>query len=192
MYQDVFGVPVYTGKVKTHADIKQTVLDEIFTVMKDPRCRLEGGGERVFTDYRMGNEPITRKYRDMVIEAVTPNIREFAAKVGGKKFNMGQIWFHHYEHYSFFNTHHHWPALFSVVYYLQFDHNKHEATTFSHPSKLQQQIYERCGLKTSTIWKPKVKEGDMIIFPSYIDHFAPMCVSEDPRTVIAFNFDMTG
>lgn len=47
-------------------------------------------------------------------------------------------------------------------------------------------------VKMSTIWKPKVKEGDMIIFPSCIDHFAPMCESEDPRTVIAFTFDQTG
>ncbi|GAB4240601.1 MAG: hypothetical protein Kow0032_28350 [Methyloligellaceae bacterium] len=192
MFHQVFPLTVYQGEVAAHGDMKEAILAEIYKLKDDPRCLTEGGGERVFSDYRLGNDPATRTYKNMVLEAVRPNIQEFSKEVGGKEFEMGQIWFQHYEHHSFHNTHHHWPALYSVVYYLQFDPKKHNSTTFVNPMKLEQQVYQNRQLKSETQWRPKVKEGDMIIFPSYLDHFAPMCQSKSPRTIVSFNFDLKG
>ena len=37
------------------------------------------------------------------------------------------------------------------------------------------------------VFNPKVKEGDLFIFPSFILHEAPINTSDEPRTIISFN-----
>lgn len=192
MIKDIFALPFYHAKVKAHQETKKIVLEQVEALDNDPRCYLEGPGERVYSDYRLGNDPATTRYKDAVIAAVTPNIREFSAKVGGKQFQMGQIWFQNYKQHCFHNTHHHWPALYSLVYYVRFDPKKHGGTTFHHPCKLQQQVYQLRQLRSEVSYQPKVKEGDMVIFPSFLDHNVPMNESDSPRTIVAFNFDLTG
>ena len=192
MIKDIFALPFYQGKVKSHKETRKIVLEYVDSIMEDERCYLESAGERVFSDYRLGNDPAGKRYKDAVIAAVTPNIREFADRVGGKQFQMGQIWLQNYENHCFHNTHHHWPALYSFVYYVRFDPKKHTGTTFHHPCRLQTQIYQMRNLQAETLFQPKVKEGDMVIFPSFLDHNVPMNESDSPRTIVAFNFDMVG
>ena len=192
MIKDIFALPFYHGKVKAHKETKKIVLERAEAIKDDPNCQLESPTERVLSDFRLGNDPAGKQYKDAVIAAVTPNIREFAEMVGGKQFQMGQIWMQNYERHCFHNSHHHWPALYSLVYYVRFDPKKHLGTTFHHPSRLQTVVYQIRNLKSETIFQPKVKEGDMVIFPSFIDHNVPMNESDSPRTIVAFNFDMVG
>lgn len=192
MNSSIFGLPFYHAPVTAHGKIKHSVLREIDKLKADPRCLTERDNERVYSDYRMGNETATRKYRDTVLESVRPNIAEFVQGIGAKNVQLGSIWFQQYSKYSFHNTHTHWPSLFSVVYYLQFDPKEHRATAFLNPARLQMEHYLDRKIPVSTQFQPDAKEGDIVVFPGYLDHFVPMCRSEKTRTVVSFNFDAAG
>ena len=140
-------------------------MGEVQKLMSDPRCLTERDNERVFSDYRLGNDPVTRKYRDCVIETVKPNISEFAQGLGARSVQMGGIWFQHYERFSFHNTHTHWPSMFSVVYFVQFDPQEHKPTAFLNPMRLQLQLYEQRKIRAPMEFKPSVTEGTLLNLP---------------------------
>jgi uncharacterized protein (TIGR02466 family) len=192
MLHNVFSLPVYQTTVGSHSGIKEVVLAEIGKLMEKPECQFEHDNSRVYSDYRLGNDPITRGYRDLLLPELRPCVEEFGDSLGIKEVEIGQMWFQHYERFSFHNTHNHWPSLFSVVYYLQFDPEQHQATTFVHPGALENKIYSAHNINWPSEFKPEVKEGDIIFFPGYLEHYVPMSRSDKPRTIISFNFNAEG
>jgi uncharacterized protein (TIGR02466 family) len=192
MLNSVFGLPIEVSPVAAHAETKQTILTEICKLSQDPRCFSPNPNERVYSDYSIGNDPATRKYRDMVIDSVKPNIENFSSHFAAKELEFGQIWFQRYEVDSFHGMHNHWPSSFSVVYYLEFDNAEHTATVFRNPNHLQIEQYNRRKIEFPKHFVPEVKEGDILFFPSFLDHYVPMNYSAKPRTIISFNFDLTG
>jgi uncharacterized protein (TIGR02466 family) len=192
MLNNVFGLPIDVSPVAAHAKTKDYVLDEIRRISKDPRCFGPSPSERVYSDYAIGNEPSARGYKDVVIESVKPNIEAFAQQLGGKSVDFGQIWFQRYETDSFHGMHNHWPNAFSVVYFLEFDPTQHMATVFRNPNHLQIEQYNKMNIKLPKHFVPKVDEGDILFFPSFLDHYVPMNYSTKPRTIISFNFNLKG
>lgn len=192
MLHKIFDLPIYLNPVAAHGETKDSVLKEIEKLKEDPRSYNPSGNERVYSDYLFGDEPKARKYKDEVIDSVKPNIEEFMGLVGANQLDFGQIWFQRYETHSFHGVHNHWPSFFSVVYYLEFDPNEHRGTVFANPNRLQIDLYRARNIKLPVAFAPDIKEGDILIFPSFLDHYAPMNVSDKPRTIISFNFDLTG
>jgi len=143
MMRNTFNLPIYHTPVVAHRESKKSILLEILKLTKDPRSYNPSGNERVYSDYTFGDEPKARKYKDEVIDAVKPNIDEFIGLVGAKQLNFGQIWFQRYETHSFHGPHNHWPSLFSVVYFLEFDPTVHRGTIFANPNKLQIDLISR-------------------------------------------------
>ncbi|MFT6583456.1 MAG: hypothetical protein ACJAU6_003910 [Alphaproteobacteria bacterium] len=191
MFHKVFDLPVYQSPVASHADTKDSVMREIMQLREDPRCYQQTGNERVYSDYMIADDPSTRKYKDEVIGSVKPNIEEFSREMGAAKIDFGQIWFQRYETNSFHGVHNHWPSLFSAVYYLEFDPQEHKPTAFVNPNKLQVALYRNRNLKFSNKFSPDGSQGDLLIFPGFLDHYAPINVSDKPRTIISFNFDLS-
>ena len=65
---------------------------------------------------------------------------------------------------------------FSGVYYLAFDKSSH-TTEFIHPL-------------TRKVEKIKAKEGDIVVFPSFLNHRAPLMKSDKSKTIISWNFQV--
>ena len=78
----------------------------------------------------------------------------------------------------------HLPSKWSGVYYAIFDEEEHSPTHFYSPNEKLIAINPSCGIDTLI---PKVKEGDMIIFPSWLEHYVSPNMSEDKRISISFN-----
>jgi uncharacterized protein (TIGR02466 family) len=188
----MFNLPFYLAPVAAHAATKKSVLREIKRLRQDPRAYTPTVKEQVYTDYMFAEEQSTRKYKDEVIDAIKPNLESFAQSLGAKSINFGQIWFQHYETDSYHGVHNHWPSHFSAVYFLQFDKDHHEGTVLMNPNRLQIEHYRAHGLKFPVTFSPDVKEGDLLFFPSFVDHYAPMNRSNKPRTIVSFNFDLEG
>lgn len=76
--------------------------------------------------------------------------------------------------------HNHGATGFSAVLYVQFEEGKHKPTRFFSPfgdpanGDLMQ-------------YEPDVKEGDLIIFPSFLIHESQMCDTDYERIIISFN-----
>ena len=71
----------------------------------------------------------------------------------------------------------------SAVLYVEFDDKEHSATTFYCPYMSNKRSF----LGGYDTYIPKVKEGDLIIFPSIIQHEASTNMSDKRRTIISFN-----
>lgn len=80
---------------------------------------------------------------------------------------------------------------FSAVHYLSFDKKRHEPVTFCDPlGALRCLSVELEKINNPNQFCPEIDEGDLVIFPSYLDHFVkPSIKTPDyPRVTISFNF----
>ena len=97
---------------------------------------------------------------------------------------LTDLWMNVYETKHWQEKHIHSPGQWSGVYYVHFDPNEHKATNFYHPNET---LLATAGVTQNTL-VPWVQEGDMIIFPSWLEHAAPMNKSSVKRSTISFNF----
>jgi len=80
---------------------------------------------------------------------------------------------------------------FSAIHYLSFDKNRHEPVTFCDPlGALRCLSVELERINNPNQFCPEIEEGDLIVFPSYLDHFVkPSIKTPDyPRVTLSFNF----
>jgi|TARA_B110000196_G_C20919721_1_gene554634 uncharacterized protein (TIGR02466 family) len=81
---------------------------------------------------------------------------------------------------------------FSAVHFLKFNPNVHSAITFSNPSRVVNAPFSVPYDTTTNYWNPKqtltdIKEGDVIIFPSTLEHEVPVQTTDELRITISFN-----
>ena len=134
----------------------------------------------LFTSYGTGTFPIGE-----CLDAFTPILDEFQtdAKAYGNMI-LTDMWLNCYKSQNWQEKHIHSPGQWSGVYYVHFDPNEHKATNFYHPCET---LLATAGITSNTL-VPWVQEGDMIIFPSWLEHAAPMNKSSKMRSTISFNF----
>ena len=134
----------------------------------------------LFTSYGSGKFPIGE-----CLDAFTPTLDEFQteSQCYGNMI-LTDLWLNVYESQNWQEKHIHSPGQWSGVYYVHFDPNEHKATNFYHPCET---LLATAGITQNTL-VPWVQEGDMIIFPSWLEHAAPMNKSSKMRSTISFNF----
>jgi|TARA_B100001093_G_C26709570_1_gene962806 uncharacterized protein (TIGR02466 family) len=134
----------------------------------------------LFTSYGSSNFPIGE-----CLDAFTPTLDEFQTESQSYgSMILTDLWLNVYEAQNWQEKHIHSPGQWSGVYYVHFDPNEHKATNFYHPCET---LLATAGITQNTV-VPWVQEGDMIIFPSWLEHAAPMNKSSKMRSTISFNF----
>jgi len=85
------------------------------------------------------------------------------------------------------------PGHYSAVHYLKYDESKHHADVYYHPAynvlncvKPETITNEFDSVKG--LW---VKEGDLVIYPSYVDTSSPINTSKEERFTLMFTFVVT-
>ena len=134
----------------------------------------------LFTSYGSGKFPIGE-----CLDAFTPTLDEFQTESQSYgNMILTDLWLNVYEAQNWQEKHIHSTGQWSGVYYVHFDPNEHKATNFYHPCET---LLATAGITSNTL-VPWVQEGDMIIFPSWLEHAAPMNKSSKMRSTISFNF----
>ena len=92
--------------------------------------------------------------------------------------SIDRQWFQQYEPQSgsthLFHTH--GNTGFAMIYFVELK-DKRVRTIFKHP-------------KTGKIFSPKVKEGDILIFPAHIEHSSPPNFTDTRKTIVSFNINL--
>jgi hypothetical protein len=131
-------------------------------------------------------------------------IDKFIYSYFNKKINWeicGGMWYTAYGPGQTANIHEHVPDIFSVVHFLKFNPNEHWPLTFINPNspyiKLMLDKYPALrnninfNNQNQSLFHPRftphVEEGDLIIFPSNLDHMVQKTDSKELRVTIAFN-----
>ena len=111
------------------------------------------------------------------------------------KIDIDEIWYNVYTNGEWQEDHDHvggpHGSHYSCIHFLSFDPQNHQPVQFRDPmAQLRNLSVELDRNNYSHTWMPNVKEGDFLMFPSYLSH----CVKpgkptpDYPRITIAFNF----
>ena len=108
-----------------------------------------------------------------------PYIDEHLQSIDGFDFDQYKInnyWFQTYKEQDTHDWHFHFSSVWSCIYYVELDDDC-PVTEFLNP------------MTNKVIELPRVKEGDMIIFPAILEHRSPPNKSKTNKTIISFNLE---
>ena len=163
-----FWVPFWKIKVSNWLIKKKKLLNLVD--WDNPECKIE----KHFTDYYSESDYI-KEFSDILLYEL-----ELFAKNFPEGFKIKEVWAQRYTGYHFMNPHTHGPRGFSAVLYAEFNPKVHKPTTFYSPFNgfINGEPLEHA---------PEMNEGEMIIFPSSVLHFAEPSNSEEQRTIFSWN-----
>ena len=118
-------------------------------------------------------------YMPVVWDCINDEMKDFA-KTYSCPAMVISIWYELSKFGDYHEPHNHGATGYSAVLYVDYDSEEHEAT------KLHSPFLEPANGRNLT-YQPNVKEGDLIIFPSYILHEAPVNMSKKDRLIVSFN-----
>jgi uncharacterized protein (TIGR02466 family) len=104
------------------------------------------------------------------------------------QFYISEMWYNVYKNGQYQHKHKHSNGnnnFFSGVYYIQFNENEHSPTRFYNPyfeidfDKVKNHLF--------FVYTPKIKENDLLIFPSDVGHDVSYQYSSKLRITISFN-----
>lgn len=159
--------PVFRFAFSEHIRVKQKVIDSIPSDL--PRVENSCVSK---TDYFSNNyESYFPVFKDKFIDEID---KEFS-RVNLGKWEISNLWFQIYKQEDSHPWHCHPLAHFSCVYFLDLPEAEY-ATKLLHPITKKQFCYP-------------VNEGDIIIFPAFIQHCSPTIVTDKQKIVIACNIN---
>lgn len=115
-----------------------------------------------------------REWVKLVLPFLQCQLDVMARGVGFKYTKFHELWFQQYNKNDIHNWHAH-GSNFTCVYYLELDENSPKT-----------ELIEPFSNKK---FCPDIKEGSIIVFPSYVMHRAPKIENEVRKTIISFNVD---
>jgi len=168
---------IYKTQMRNHLEIK----DDILFLINN-----KSGGERIYDenfddldiskcDYdTTGFNDKTHPYMPILRPHLLNELNSIISDMGYTRFSITNIWYQQYNTDSIHGWHVHTDCQFSAVYYLELPEDCPK-TEFIIPYSQQEKI------------EIDIKEGDIIIFPSYVLHRAPKNLSNKTKTIISWN-----
>ena len=163
-----FKFPLFQYSIPNWQKWKPLLLDKI------PDYNLDG--DTVSTDY---HSPHIDKYGTIFDECIDIVIKQFHIDVGHPVY-IRNIWAQRARKGDYHITHNHGSSGWSAVLYVDFDPDLHTSTKFFSP-------FTDPATGDLLNYSPKVKEGDVIIFPAQTLHTAEPNTSSRERVILSFN-----
>lgn len=187
----IFGVPIYTGKLRTHDKIEEAF--EPF-VNDDSNFHIPEGWESTATNTfehpNNKNLPWKVLLQDLIPNHFQPFLKAF--KPRGELTIDTQAWVNKYAPGQFQETHNHVSNgnHFSFNYILKAPTNSGHMSMIdtSHDFWEYSGLNELCNVPYVRKYIPTLFEGGVIIFPSHLEHFVSPNLSNDTRITLSGNF----
>lgn len=181
MYIENVGAPLVKKQLDAHNAIKEILLSAI-----------EHNGRKIKDDDSLDQSPLytnitktdynfpltTVPYKEHFFPHLDQFLKECALEFDWTFWKVHNVWFQQYVQGSSHGYHTHTECQFTGVYYLEFPEGS-PCTDIIHPfDKL-------------TVRQINVAEGDIIIFPSFMLHRAPLITNDLRKTIISFNMSFS-
>lgn len=139
--------------------------------------QLTMGSERVWSDYA------DKSSENLLLSTITGTLRDeldqFAQDFRCEP-SIVRAWFEKAYQNNHHPVHNHGHGGWSAVLYLDYAPDEHTPTIFVSP-------FDHFITGEQLTYVPDVKEGDLILFPSFLHHYTQPNESEIPRAVLSFN-----
>jgi hypothetical protein len=142
---------------------------------------------------RVHSSFVTRP-KDAVIKSMpAPYEKLISDYVRAEKFRV-HVWHNVYwKHEEYQERHHHIPFHISLIHFLAFDRTEHKPPVFYDPAE-QIKAYTVHDAIPKDVYDDKVvidvDEGDILIFPSYLEHRVPTGKYKNPRVTVSMNVSL--
>lgn len=171
----MFNVPIVHYPIENWSENKKKILDAL---PAEDESQKAPNGSGLYTDF-FNNAKVKEfpSYLPTVVDVIKPYLKSF---MDGNPVEIVEMWYQKYYKNVEHKTHCHGFTGWSSIIYVEFDPKVHESTRFFSPFR---QPWD-CDVE---VFQPKVKEGDMILFPSSLLHEAPVTRTDTRRTIISYN-----
>jgi len=171
---NIFSIPLFKGTI----DVKKVKLKN-----KDKQKLWIS---RTLSTYNSNSNIIEKQVGEYVLNTIA-NIMNTYLKNKKYRFELDNMWTNYYKKGSFQEPHIHSQSHFSFIIYKKI---KKSNTIFFNPSKYMLTTMYNNALppEMSCVYKPVCKTGDIIIFPSFVEHM--VAPSEEEGETIAGNFNL--
>jgi hypothetical protein len=206
MLQNLFALPIWKVPLKIDSKIEFNLLSQIennYLINKN----------YIKEEWSCIVHSTIDKYNNINYDSVIPyyekEYKKFASKSGLNlnyhNYYIFDVWYNYYKKYSNQETHNHTHlyleqnqfTFFSAVHFLKISDN-HPTITFYNPVGVSPsygisekvQTYFKDEINHSFMFRNfslKVRQGDFIIFPSFLEHAVFQQKIDDPRITIALN-----
>jgi uncharacterized protein (TIGR02466 family) len=146
----------------------------------------------VYNTYKTPNEYFDKSFIpidlvDLVDQKLQQLIHQENLQTLGK-FYISEMWYNAYAHGQYQHMHKHSNGnnnVFSGIYYLKFNPNKHTCTRFYNPAF--EIDFDKVRHHKFFCFMPEVVEDDLLMFASDIGHDVPAQYSSELRITVSFN-----
>ena len=115
-----------------------------------------------------------------LVSILSDSLEKFSEESGFAPAELQHAWFQKYTSNCFHTPHNHGMVGYSAICYIEFDKTCHTATQFILP-------WYNMFNGEQIDYSPDIKEGDIVIFPAQLMHFALPNKSDKPRIILSFN-----
>lgn len=196
----LFPIHIYQRNVKETVYLQDELVESIYSGYKSDKDRKAPQGW--FTNHIYTTFDDVDGINDTIF-STNPRIREiyfdnitkfFDQEVS---FDIINFWANVYENGEYQEDHTHLsdeynarPVQFSCIHFLKFDSEKHVPVAFVDPIEITR--YTSLEMKSNyyrSHYYPQVKEGDLLMFPSYLSHYVRPSepTPGNPRITVSFN-----
>ena len=187
----LFSVPIRKVRLPEAAELKAQYLPEILKRYEAKQYQRPGDWktDRIHTSYSAPGD------EHAILSMPEAYQRLIHSVVPAAKFRV-QLWHNVYwkeEEYQ--EIHHHVPCHLSFIHFLAFDKNEHKPPIFYDPARIAKAHCRHAALPQE-FWQDRVvldvEEGDVVIFPSYVEHYIPPGIYRSPRVTVSMNLTFDG
>ena len=153
------------NEIDNYQEVNKQLLSLIDKIPNNP---LLGKNDNIsHTDWNLPRD-IKREYLEYFFKIIKPYMLKIANELKSKTCDIDNVWFQQYKKNNTHQWHTHAKCQFTHVYFVEL------------PSR-------SLGTEILDQKKLKLKEGDLLTFPSYFYHRSPINLSDKRKTIISFN-----
>jgi len=175
----LFSVPLFHYKVENWPEKKERLLELYNSRVESNLLKKTGGTLDVDTDYH-ANYDNEYNYSDEITDIFESELMDFS-ETSNLQIEVNSTWFERSSKNSSHACHNHGPMGYSAVCFIQFDPKHHTPTVFMNPLT--------AAVSPCSLMPPGIREGSLILFPSYLLHFTNSNESDLDRIILSFNLN---
>lgn len=177
-----FEVPVFVTHLDQHEELKRD-LKELLDSLAAREITVKGSP---IAKSSYGQGKLNQQWRPLFLKTAMPHLQELYNDLKTPEWEIRQMWFQTYEKGNLHRAHTHGGYTWANVYFLDLP-NPELATAFYHPARHWVELRGHPKTDSPPVLRPPIREGDIVTFPGYLEHEAPLVAGDDTKTIISFN-----